>query len=120
MYFILQTVEEQLTGKRRAYSKDFLMCDRQHLMLEYEEVESSSEWAVTLNQSKVILLEYEEHFKILEWTLFITRLHLLCILFRVPYMLDLLPYYLSITNGAGGVGILEILVFQYFLWKLSS
>ena len=68
MYFILQIVEEQLTGKRRTYSKDFLMCDRQHLMLEYEEVESSSEWAVTLNQSKVILLEYVEHFKILEFT----------------------------------------------------
>ena len=34
------------------------------------------------------------------------------ILFRVPYTLDLLPYYLSIANGAGGVGILELLVFQ--------
>ena len=39
------------------------------------------------------------------------------ILFRVPYMLDLLPYYLSIANGTGGVGIFELLVFQ---WKLSS
>ena len=27
------------------------------------------------------------------------------ILFRVPYTLDLLPYYLSIANGAGGVGL---------------
>ena len=36
------------------------------------------------------------------------------ILFRVPYTLDLLPYYLSIANGAGGVGIFEVLVFQCF------
>ena len=34
------------------------------------------------------------------------------ILFHVPYMLDLLPYYLSIANGTGGVGIFELLVFQ--------
>ena len=27
------------------------------------------------------------------------------ILFLVPYTLDLLPYYLSFANGAGGVGI---------------
>ena len=33
------------------------------------------------------------------------------ILFRVPNRLDLLPYYLSIANGAGGVGILN---FSYF------
>ena len=33
------------------------------------------------------------------------------ILFRVPYTLDLLPYYLSIANGARGVGILN---FSYF------
>ena len=33
------------------------------------------------------------------------------ILFRVPYTLDLLLYYLSIANGAGGVGIFELLVF---------
>ena len=39
----------------------------------------------------------------------------LLILFRVPYMLDLLPYYLSIANGAGGVGIFELLVFQCFV-----
>ena len=39
----------------------------------------------------------------------------LLILFRVPYMLDLLPYYLSITNGTGGVGIFEFLVFQCFV-----
>ena len=32
------------------------------------------------------------------------------ILFRVPYTLDFLPYYLSIANGAGGVGIFELLV----------
>ena len=32
--------------------------------------------------------------------------------FRVPYTLDLLPYYLSIANGTGGVGIFELLVFQ--------
>ena len=37
------------------------------------------------------------------------------ILFRVPYTLDLLPYYLSIANGAGGVAIFELLVFQYFV-----
>ena len=37
------------------------------------------------------------------------------ILFRVPYMLDLLPYYLSIANGAGGVGIIELLVLQCFV-----
>ena len=33
-------------------------------------------------------------------------------LFRVPYMLDFLPYYLSIANGAGGVGILNFLYFN--------
>ena len=32
--------------------------------------------------------------------------------FLVPYTLDLLPYYLSIANGAGGVGIFELFVFQ--------
>ena len=32
------------------------------------------------------------------------------ILFRVPYALDLLLCYLSIANGAGGVGIFELLV----------
>ena len=37
------------------------------------------------------------------------------ILCRVPYTLDLLPYYLSIANGAGGVGIFELLVFQCFV-----
>ena len=37
------------------------------------------------------------------------------ILFRVPYTLDLLPYYLSIANGAGGVGIFELLIFQCFV-----
>ena len=37
------------------------------------------------------------------------------ILFRVPYTLDLLPYYLSITNGIGGVGVFELLVFQCFV-----
>ena len=37
------------------------------------------------------------------------------ILFRVPYMLDLLPYYLSIANGTGGIGIVELLVFQCFV-----
>ena len=37
------------------------------------------------------------------------------ILFRVPHTLDLLPYYLSIANGAGGVGIFELLVFQCFV-----
>ena len=36
------------------------------------------------------------------------------ILFHVPYTLDLLPYYLSIANGAGGVGIFELFVFQCF------
>ena len=33
------------------------------------------------------------------------------ILFLVPYTLDFLPYYLSVANGAGGVGILN---FSYF------
>ena len=37
------------------------------------------------------------------------------ILFLVPYKLDLLPYYLLIANGAGGVGIIELLVFQCFV-----
>ena len=37
------------------------------------------------------------------------------ILFSFPYTLDLLPYYLSIANGAGGVGIFELLVFQCFV-----
>ena len=37
------------------------------------------------------------------------------ILCRVPHMLDLLPYYLLITNGAGGIGIFELLVFQCFV-----
>ena len=36
-------------------------------------------------------------------------------LFCVPYTLDLLPYYLSIANGTGGVGIFELLVFQCFV-----
>ena len=37
------------------------------------------------------------------------------ILFRVLYTLDFLPYYLSIANGAGGVGIFELLVLQCFV-----
>ena len=37
------------------------------------------------------------------------------ILFRVPYMLDLLPYYLSIANGAVSVGIFELFIFQCFV-----
>ena len=37
------------------------------------------------------------------------------ILLRVPYMLNFLPYYLSIANGAGGVGIFELLVFHCFV-----
>ena len=37
------------------------------------------------------------------------------ILFSVPYILDLLPYYLSIANGIGGVGIFELLVIQCFV-----
>ena len=36
------------------------------------------------------------------------------ILFRVPYTLDLLPYYPSIANGAGGVG------FSYFIVSYRS
>ena len=32
------------------------------------------------------------------------------ILFCVPYSLHLLPYYLLIANGAGGVGIFELLI----------
>ena len=34
------------------------------------------------------------------------------ILFHVPYTLELLPYYLLIANGTGGVGIFELLVFS--------
>ena len=34
------------------------------------------------------------------------------ILFRVPYTLYFLPYYLSIANSAGDVGIFELLVFH--------
>ena len=37
------------------------------------------------------------------------------ILFLVPYTLDLLPYYLSIANGTGGVGVYELFVFQCFV-----
>ena len=37
------------------------------------------------------------------------------IIFRVPYTLDLLPYYLSIANDAGGVGVFELLIFQCFV-----
>ena len=37
------------------------------------------------------------------------------ILFHVLYMLNLLPYYLSIANGTGGVDIFELLVFQCFV-----
>ena len=37
------------------------------------------------------------------------------ILFQVQYTLDFLPYYLSIANGAGGVGIIELIVFQCFV-----
>ena len=36
------------------------------------------------------------------------------ILFCVPNTLDLLPYYPSIANGTGGIGIFELLVFQCF------
>ena len=39
----------------------------------------------------------------------------LLILFRVAYTLDFLPYYLSIVNGAGDVGIFEPLIFQCFV-----
>ena len=39
----------------------------------------------------------------------------LLILFRAPYTLDFLPYYLSTANGAGGVGIFELLIFQCFI-----
>ena len=35
--------------------------------------------------------------------------------FCVPYMFDLLPYYHSIANGTGDVGIFELLVFQCFV-----
>ena len=37
------------------------------------------------------------------------------ILFRISYMLDFLPYYLSIENGTVGIGIFELLVFQCFV-----
>ena len=47
-------------------------------------------------------------------------IHYLFTYLSVPYMLDLLPYYLSIANGAGDVGIFELLVFHYFVEKLLS
>ena len=37
------------------------------------------------------------------------------ILFCDPHTLDLLPYYLSIANGTGGVGIFELFIFQCFV-----
>ena len=37
------------------------------------------------------------------------------ILFCALYTLDLLPYNLSIANGAGGIGVFELLVFQCFV-----
>ena len=37
------------------------------------------------------------------------------IVFRVLYTLNLLPYYLSIANGVGGVGIFELLVLHCFV-----
>ena len=37
------------------------------------------------------------------------------IIFCVPYTIDLLPYYLLIANGAGDVGIFELVIFQYFV-----
>ena len=37
------------------------------------------------------------------------------ILFCVLYTLDFLPYYLSIANGAGGVGIFELLIIKCFV-----
>ena len=41
------------------------------------------------------------------------------ILFCVPYTLDLLPYYLSIVNGGGGVSIFELLLLnQTCAWFL--
>ena len=41
------------------------------------------------------------------------------ILFRVPYTLDLLLYYLSSANGTGGVRIFELLKgFKQFVFKL--
>ena len=46
---------------------------------------------------------------------FIHYLFASLILFPVPYTLDLLPYYLSIANGTGGVSIFELLVFQCFV-----
>ena len=36
------------------------------------------------------------------------------ILFHVLYTLDLLPYYLLIANGAGGVSIFELLIISMF------
>ena len=50
-----------------------------------------------------------------QWTLFITHSRLLLYLvFHTCSIcfLDLLPYYTSIANGAGGVGIIEFLLFQ--------
>ena len=37
------------------------------------------------------------------------------VLFCVLYTFDFLVYYLSIANGAGDVGIFELLVFQCFV-----
>ena len=41
------------------------------------------------------------------------------ILFCVLYMLDLLPYYLSIAIGAGGVGIFELLCISMFCIEVN-
>ena len=42
------------------------------------------------------------------------------ILFRVPYTLDLLPYYLSIANGAGGAGIFELFNVLYRSYRVNN
>ena len=50
---------------------------------------------------------------VMQWTLFITRSRLLYyFVFRTR---SIFFYYLSIANGAGGVGIFELLVFQCFV-----
>ena len=50
---IMQNVEKQFDGIKPEHSRDFLMHNGQHLGLEFEKPEPSSEWSVTINQEKV-------------------------------------------------------------------
>ena len=63
----------------------------------------------------LIVAYYSRYIEISKWTLHVHYSFVPLILFYVPYMLDLLMYYLSIANGAGGVRIFELFVFQCFV-----